>query len=59
MYILAIIGTLMVGVGLSEIDRAKKKIILKDNCQKRKPNYFLKFVLVDWLAVQKAEQFLV
>tara|TARA_B100001287_G_C22652802_1_gene516089 strand:+ start:1531 stop:1689 length:159 start_codon:yes stop_codon:yes gene_type:complete len=34
------------------------KIILIDNLQKRKPNYFLKFVLVDWLSMQKAGQFL-
>ena len=29
MYILAIIGTLMLVEGLSEIDRAKKKIVIK------------------------------
>ena len=31
MYILAIIGTLMLVEGLSELDRAKRKIVLKKN----------------------------
>ena len=31
MYILAIIGTMMLVQGVSEIDRARKKIILKKN----------------------------
>ena len=35
------------------------KIISKNNSLLRKSNKFLKFVLVDWLAVQKVVQILV